>query len=89
METRFTPIIDELFQLGKVYTRNEVNHRILKAFPPSWKIKVTTIKEMHSLNDYPIDSVFGNLRAYEEDNILDKVVPKTDDKQKSMASRLY
>lgn len=40
---------------------------------------------MHSLNEYSINSLFGNLRAYEEDNISDKVVPKTDDKRKNMA----
>lgn len=51
METRFTRIIDELTQLGKNYTRNEKNRRVLKSLPPSWKVKVTTIKEMHNLND--------------------------------------
>jgi hypothetical protein len=85
METRFTRIIDELSQLGKSYTRNEKNRRVLKSLPPSWKVKVTTIKEMHNLNDYDIDSLFGNLRAYEEDNVPDKVIPKVEDKKKSMA----
>ncbi|XP_074355801.1 uncharacterized protein LOC141695455 [Apium graveolens] len=64
METRFTHIVDELSQLGKSYTQNEKNRRVLKSLPPSWKVKVTTIKEMHNLNDYKIDNLFGNLRAY-------------------------
>ncbi|XP_063942630.1 uncharacterized protein LOC135150298 [Daucus carota subsp. sativus] len=85
METRFTRIIDELSQLGKNYTQNEKNRRVLKSLPPSWKVKVTTIKEMHNLNDYHIDNLFGNLRAYEEDNIPDVVVPKVEDKKKNMA----
>ncbi|XP_063948083.1 uncharacterized protein LOC135152179 [Daucus carota subsp. sativus] len=85
METRFTRIIDELSQLGKNYTQNEKNHRFLKSLPPSWKVKVTTIKEMHNLNDYHIDNLFGNLRAYEEDNIPNVVVPKVEDKKKNMA----
>ncbi|XP_063942806.1 uncharacterized protein LOC135150437 [Daucus carota subsp. sativus] len=83
METRFTRIIDELAQLGKNYTQNE--NRVLKSLPPSWKVKVTTIKEMHNINDYHIDNLFGNLRAYEEDNILDLVIPKVEDKKKNMA----
>ncbi|XP_063941233.1 uncharacterized protein LOC135149438 [Daucus carota subsp. sativus] len=85
METRFTRIIDELSQLGKIYTQNEKNRRVLKSLPPSWKVKVTTIKEMHNLNDYHIDNLFGNLRAYEEDNVPDIVVPKVEDKKKNMA----
>ena len=72
METRFTRIIDELAQLGKAYSTNEKNRRVLKALPPSWKVKVTTIKEMHNLNSYTIDSLFENLRAYEEDNVPEK-----------------
>ncbi|XP_063945976.1 uncharacterized protein LOC108203293 [Daucus carota subsp. sativus] len=85
METRFTRIVDELAQLGKNYTQNEKNRRVLKSLPPSWKIKVTTIKEMHNLNDYHIDNLFGNLRAYEEDNVPDVVVPKVEEKKKNMA----
>ncbi|XP_063936203.1 uncharacterized protein LOC135147247 [Daucus carota subsp. sativus] len=85
METRFTRIIDELTQLGKNYTQNEKNRRVLKSLPPSWKVKVTTIKEMHNLNDYHINNLFGNLRAYEEDNVPDKVIPKVEDKKKNMA----
>ncbi|XP_063935386.1 uncharacterized protein LOC135147042 [Daucus carota subsp. sativus] len=85
METRFTRIIDELSQLGKNYTQNEKNRRVLKSLPPSWKVKVTTIKEMHNLNDYHIDNLFGNLRAYEEDNVPDIVIPKVEDKKKNMA----
>ena len=55
METRFARIIDELSQLGNNYTQNEKNRRVLKSLkslPPSWKVKVTTIKKMHNLNDY-------------------------------------
>ncbi|XP_063945947.1 uncharacterized protein LOC135151428 [Daucus carota subsp. sativus] len=85
METRFTRIVDELAQLGKNYTQNEKNQRVLKSLPPSWKVKVTTIKEMHNLNDYHIDNLFGNLRAYEEDNVPDIVVPKVEEKKKNMA----
>nr|XP_017217213.1 PREDICTED: uncharacterized protein LOC108194785 [Daucus carota subsp. sativus]XP_017246620.1 PREDICTED: uncharacterized protein LOC108218215 [Daucus carota subsp. sativus] len=85
METRFTRIVDELAQLGKNYTQNEKNRRVLKSLPPSWKVKVTTIKEMHNLNDYHIDNLFGNLRAYEEDNVPDIVVPKVEEKKKNMA----
>lgn len=33
METRFSRIIDELEHLGKAYTTNEKNRRILKALP--------------------------------------------------------
>ncbi|KAL8120256.1 hypothetical protein AgCh_017419 [Apium graveolens] len=51
METRFNRIIDELSQLGKNYTQNEKNRRVFKSLPPSWKVKVTTIKKMHNLND--------------------------------------
>ncbi|XP_074351403.1 uncharacterized protein LOC141690510 [Apium graveolens] len=85
METRFTCIVDELSQLGKSYTQNEKNQRVLKSLPPSWKVKVTTIKEMHNLNDYKIDNLFGNLRAYEEDNLQEKVIPKVEYKKKNMA----
>ncbi|XP_074337291.1 uncharacterized protein LOC141674486 [Apium graveolens] len=85
METRFTRIVDELSQLGKSYTQNEKNRRVSKSLPPSWKVKVTTIKEMHNLNNYKIDNLFGNLRAYEEDNLQEKVIPKVEDKKKNMA----
>ncbi|XP_074323647.1 uncharacterized protein LOC141660551 [Apium graveolens] len=45
METRFTRIINELAQLGKAYSTNEKNRRILKALPLSWKVKVTLLKK--------------------------------------------
>ena len=85
MEIKFTRIINELSQLGKNYTQNEKNRRVLRSLPPSWKVKVTTIKEMHNLNEYKIDNLFGNLRAYEENNIPEKVAPKVEDKKKNMA----
>ncbi|XP_074323861.1 uncharacterized protein LOC141660773 [Apium graveolens] len=85
METRFTRIIDELAQLGKAYSTNKKNRRVLEALPPSWKVKFTTIKEMQNLNAYSIDSLFGNLRAYEEDNAPDKPLPKVEEKRKGMA----
>lgn len=46
METRFFRIIDELEQLGKTYSTNGKNRRILKALPSIWKMKVTAIKKM-------------------------------------------
>lgn len=60
MENHFSRIIDELEQLGKIYTTNEKNRRILKSLPSNWKIKVTTIKEMHDLSTYPVDSLIDN-----------------------------
>lgn len=59
METRFTRIVDELEQLGKSYTTNEKNQRILKVLPSNWKIKVTTIKEIYDLSIYPVDSLIA------------------------------
>lgn len=88
MEMRFTCIIDELHQLGISYTVNEKNYRIWKALPPIWKVKVTTIKEMHDLNNYAIDSFFGNLRAYKEDNHPKMIISKVEKRRKVWHSRL-
>lgn len=43
---------------------------------------------MHNLNSYPIDSLFENLCACEENNITEKILPKVKDKRKNMVLKI-
>ena len=42
LDIRFTEIINELTNLGRVYTNPEMNRKILRALPSIWNMKVTS-----------------------------------------------
>ena len=62
-------IITNLKKLGKIYSKIDINHKILRAFPKKlWKSKVTSIKEANNLSTLAHGELIGKLLTYEMEN---------------------
>ena len=73
MTNRIMDIITNLKQLGKVYSKTDINHKILRALPKKlWKSKVTSIKEANDLSTLAHDELIGKLLTYEMENDEDE-----------------
>jgi len=47
MVTRFTKITNGLTSLGDVIDNDQKIRKIIRALPPSWEVKATTLKELN------------------------------------------
>ncbi|KAL8482898.1 hypothetical protein ACS0TY_025802 [Phlomoides rotata] len=66
--TRFTVIINEIYDIGKEYTKKDVALRILRALPKKrWRTKVTIIKDNKYLTKMTTQQLFSTLKAHEFD----------------------
>ena len=65
MIARFTEITNALEGLGKTYTSFEKVLKVLSALTPEWSGKMTAIEESNDLSKYPLEELFGNLKAYQ------------------------
>ena len=51
MTNRIIDIITNLKKLGKIYSKTDINHKILRALPKKlWESRVTSIKEANDLS---------------------------------------
>ena len=62
---RYTIIINQLNQLGRVIPKDEMVKRLLRSFPKSWRSIVVAIREVKDLNKILLDEICGSLRIYE------------------------
>ena len=65
MITRFTDITNSLIALEKTYTQAEQVRKILNALTPEWEKKTIAIEEANDLSTLTVESLVGNLMAYE------------------------
>ena len=73
MTNRIMDIIPNLKKLGKVYSKADINHKILKALPKKLQeSKVTSIKEANDLSILAHDELIGKLLTYEMENDEDE-----------------
>ena len=73
MTNRIMDIITNLKKLGKVYSKADVNHKILRALPKKlWESKVTSIKEANNLSTLAHNVLIGKLLTYEMENDEDE-----------------
>jgi len=62
VQKRFTHIVNNLINFGKIFEREELNINILKCLDKSWQPKVTAIFESKDLTTLTTTSLFGKLR---------------------------
>lgn len=84
IKMRYTRSINWIISTWKGLHSKWEKSKDFKRLVSELKVKVIMIKKC-SLNDYPIDTLFGSLGAYKKVNTPDKIVSKMDDKQKSIA----
>ncbi|GKC01175.1 hypothetical protein Tco_0987311, partial [Tanacetum coccineum] len=65
-------------------SRNHVR-KFLRALPPKWRLKVTTIEETKDLSTLLLDELIGNLKVYEVVLEKDSEASKNKKKYKSLA----
>src|SRR5436853_2402870 len=80
--SRFADITNSLIGLGKTYTQVEMVRKILLALTSEWEKKVTAIEEANDLSTLSVESLIGNLMAYEV-NLQER--RKEDSRKKSIA----
>ena len=82
MTNRIMDIITNLKKLEKIYSKTNINHKILRALPKKlWESKVISIKEANDLSVLAHDELIGKLLTYEMENDEDE----KEDKRKTIA----
>ena len=70
---RYTTIVNQLNQLGRVILEDEMVKRLLKSLPKSWRSIVVAIREAKDLNKIFLDEICDSLLIYEQEvNQIDK-----------------
>ena len=64
---RYTMIVNQLNQLGKVIPKNEMVKRLFRSLPKSWRSTVVAIREAKNLNKISLDEICGSLLTYEQE----------------------
>ena len=65
MYTRFTNIVNNLKNIGKVYTDVDLCRKILRSLPRTWDSKVSVIQEARDLSILKVEELVGSLMTYE------------------------
>ena len=66
MTNRLNALVTTLRKLGKPFTKEEVNNKILRILPKKdWESRVTSIEEAQDLANLPTDVLIGNLLTHE------------------------
>ena len=64
---RYTTIVNQLNQRGRVIPKDEMVKRLLRSLPKSWRSIVVAIKEAKDLNKISLDEIYGSLLTYEQE----------------------
>ena len=64
---RYTTIVNQLNQLGRVIPEDEMVKRLLRSLPKSWRSTVVAIREAKDLNKISLDEICGSLLTYEQE----------------------
>ena len=91
MYTRFTDIVSTLGALGKVFSINEKDKKIIRSLLKEWRPKRTAIEEAKDLNTLSLDDLIGSLISYEEDLAAEKGHGESepDDEELAMLARRF
>ena len=65
MYTRFTNIVNNLKNLGKVYTNADLYRKILRSVPQTQDTKITAIQEARVLSILKVEELVRSLMTYE------------------------
>ena len=64
---RYTTIVNQLNQLGRVIPEDEMVKRLLRSLPKSWRSTVVAIREAKDLNKISLDEICGSFLTYEQE----------------------
>ena len=64
MVTRFTKITNGLTSLGDAIDNDQKVRKIIRALPPSWEVKATTLKELNNKEEIKFIGLIGNLKIH-------------------------
>ena len=64
MVTWFTKIINGLASLGDAINNGHKVRKLIRALPPSWEVKSTTLKELNDKEGIELIGLIGNLKTY-------------------------
>ena len=82
----YITIVNQLNQLGRVISENEMVKRLLRSLPMSWRSTVVAIRETQDLNKISLDEICGSLLTYEQVvNQIDNEEKKLVEKKKGIA----
>ena len=77
MVTKFTKITNGLASLGNCIDNDQKVRKIIRALPPSWEVKPTTLKELNDKKEMELISLIGNLKTHEmERKDREEMVPQ-------------
>src|ERR1044072_1802909 len=65
LQKRFVHLTNHLRVLGKTFTNDELNLKVLRSLTREWQPKVTAIPEKKSLSTMTSATLFGKLQEYE------------------------
>ena len=87
---RYTTIVNQLNQLGRIISKVELVNRLLKSLPKTWRSMVVAIRETKDLNKISLDEIRGSLLTYKQKvNQIDKKEKKeVDKKNKGLALKM-
>ena len=60
MVTKFTKITNGLSSLGDAIDNDQRVRKIIRALPPSWEVKATTLKELNDKDEMKLIGLIGN-----------------------------
>ena len=64
---RYTSIVNQLNQLGRVILEDELVKRLIRSLPKAWRSIVVAIREIKNLNKIFLDEIYGSLLTYEQE----------------------
>ena len=62
---RYTTIVNQLNQLGRVIPKDKMVKRLFRSLPKSWRSMVVAIRKAKDLNKISLDEIYGSLLTYE------------------------
>ena len=62
---RYTTIMNQLNQLERVISEDEMVKRLLRSLPKSWRSTIVAIREAKDLNKILLDEIYDSLLTYE------------------------
>ena len=65
MVIKFTKITNGLASLGDAIDNDQKVQKVIRALPPLWEVKATTLKELNDKEEMELIDLIGNLKIHE------------------------
>ena len=87
---RYTTIVNQLNQLGRIISKDELVNRLLRSLPKTWRSMVVAIRETKDLNKISLDEICDSLFTYKQEviQIDKKEKKKVVEKNKGLALKM-